>query len=507
MSAGVAWVFAAALLLAAALYRWMPSGRETARRSLGLLLLFACLEGLARLPVAAGSGGLSPGLHGLVVLGLGVVLIRLSGLLLFRVALPALDLRPPRIVEDIVVIVGYLLWALLRLSAHGVELTGLVATSAVVTAVLAFAMQDTLGNILGGLALQLDDSVAIGDWVRLDEVSGQVVEIQWRFTAILTRNGERVVVPNAQLMKAKFTVVGRRPPQDGGPPTAARGCWRRAVAFPVDYSVDPAQVIAAAEACLHDAEIANVARQPAPSCIAADFTPGAVRYLLRYWITDPRDDDPADSAVRVHLLAALQRRGWRIALPDQIVHQVVDDQAHREEVQSREQARRLAVLAGIDLFGALDDEERRRLARRLAHAPFARGDTLMHQGEDAHWLYMVARGQAEVWQRAGDGSRQRLGQLHAGDIVGEMGLLTGEPRVASVVAVTELDGYRLDKADLQDLLHARPALAERLSQVLDERRRGNARRLTTAPEGDERGAMADSGADLLGRIRHFFGLC
>ena len=60
-----------------------------------------------------------------------------------------------------------------------------------ITAVLAFAMQDTLGNILGGLALQLDNSLEIGDWVKLDELSGRVVEIQWRYTAILTRNGRR----------------------------------------------------------------------------------------------------------------------------------------------------------------------------------------------------------------------------------------------------------------------------------------------------------------------------
>ena len=78
------------------------------------------------------------------------------------------------------------------------------ATSAVITAVVAFAMQDTLGNILGGLALQLDNSLEIGDWVRLDDISGRVVEIQWRFTAVLTRNGEKVVIPNGQLMKSKL---------------------------------------------------------------------------------------------------------------------------------------------------------------------------------------------------------------------------------------------------------------------------------------------------------------
>jgi hypothetical protein len=106
------------------------------------------------------------------------------------------------------------LWLLVTLSLAGVDLTSLVATSAVITAVLAFAMQDTLGNLLGGLALQIDDSLEIGDWVRIDDQTGQVMQIQWRFTALRTRNGEKVVIPNAQLMKSRFVVIGRR--GDGG---------------------------------------------------------------------------------------------------------------------------------------------------------------------------------------------------------------------------------------------------------------------------------------------------
>lgn len=68
--------------------------------------------------------------------------------------------------------------------------TSLFATSAVITAVLAFAMQDTLGNVLGGVALQLDNSLRVGDWVKLDDVSGRVTDVLWRFTAVGTRNHE-----------------------------------------------------------------------------------------------------------------------------------------------------------------------------------------------------------------------------------------------------------------------------------------------------------------------------
>ena len=209
------------------------------------------------------------------------------------------------------VIAGYVLWGMVRLSAAGVELSGLVTTSAVITAVLAFAMQDTLGNILGGLALQLDDSFEIGDWLRLDDISGRVVQSQWRFTALLTRNGERVVVSNGQLMKSKFSVIGAA--EDG---TAA---WRRWVWFAIDDKVSPSAVIATAELALADAEIPNVARTPPPSC-----------------------------------LAMRQPEGWRIALPDQSVHLVQDDDARRDAAWQRELARREKALSSIDLFASLD---------------------------------------------------------------------------------------------------------------------------------------------------------
>ncbi len=494
----MAWVYGAVAVLALLLARFMAGGRAAVRHTLLLALMCALVDAAAAVFALRGQHAIGRGVHQAAVLGLGVVLIRLAGLAAYRVLLPALRLGAPRIVEDIVVIGGYLLWGLIRLSFAGVDLAGLVATSAVVTAVLAFAMQDTLGNILGGLALQLDDSLSIGDWVRLDDVSGRVVEIQWRFTAVLTRNGERVVIPNAQLMKGKFTVVGG--PDGGGPG------WRRWIGFNVDYGVPPAQVVAVALDSLADAQIPHVAREPAPSCVAMDFAPGSMRYALRYWLTDPEHDDGTDSLVRLHLLAALQRKGWRIALPDQALHVVQEGEAHRAEVQRRELDRRVAALAGIDLFASLDDDERRKIAARLIDAPFAQGDTITRQGAAAHWLYIIVAGEAEVWHEAPDGSRHLITLLPAGHVFGEMGLLTGAPRSATVVAKTDVACFRLDKAGFEDILHQRHELAESLSRVLEDRQHQNELLMKARAAPADDAERAGHRADLLQRIRRFFGL-
>jgi len=253
-----------------------------------------------------------------------------------------------------------------------------------------------------------------------------------------------------------------------------------------------------------EAEIANVAREPAPSCLAMDFAPGSVRYALRYWLIDPQDDDPTDSTVRCHLLATLQRNGWRIAVPDQSVHVVQEDQAHRDAVWQRELARRLKALAGIELFAALDEAERRKIAERLAYAPFARGDVMTRQGATAHWLYIVVSGEAEVWWQAPGGERRLVSRLPPGSIFGEMGLMTGAPRAATVVAGSDVECYRLDKASFEDIIHERQSIAESMSQILAQRRHAYGE--TQEAFRKEQREPAAHRADILQRMRDFFGL-
>ncbi|MCP5268328.1 MAG: mechanosensitive ion channel [Zoogloeaceae bacterium] len=492
------YILGAVLLLLAVLYRVLETRRVALKHS---LLFFACwllIDLLAAIFVLRGQLAIAAGLHQAALLGLGLVMIRLGGLFLFRVVLPAMHMPTPRILEDIVVIAGYVLWAMVRLSFAGVELSSLVATSAVITAVVAFAMQDTLGNILGGLALQLDNSLEIGDWVKLDDLSGRVVEIQWRYTAILTRNGEKVVVPNSQLMKGKFSVIADREVGVAG--------WRRWVWFNIDYSVSPSLVINAAERAVADAEIANVARHPAPSCVAMDFAPGSVRYALRYWLIDPRDDDGTDSAVRTHLLATVQRHGWRIALPDQVVHLVQEGDAHRQRVWQREINQRLQAISGIELFAVLDENEQYKMAERLIHAPFAKGGVVTRQGAIAHWLYIIVSGEADVYWETPEGERSLLTRLPSGSVFGEMGLMTGAPRAATVVAATELECYRLDKAGFEDIIRARPALAESMSHILVQRQQQlDARQNAYQQEHGGKG-QAEHRAAIVDRIREFFGL-
>jgi small-conductance mechanosensitive channel/CRP-like cAMP-binding protein len=452
------------MLLEAILLRALPE-KKALLRSTGLFLLFFVL--LMLFSNAAGQmqmGSSAAVLNELAVITLGLLVIRLSGLTLFRVIIPAVRLGTPRILEDLVMLLVYISWGLLRLRYAGVNFSGIVATSAVITGIVAFSMQETLGNVLGGVALQLDNSISIGDWIRVDDVSGRVIEVHWRHTAVRTRNGEIVVLPNSLLMKGKFTIVGgTQVPQ-----------WRRWVHFAVGLHVPPQRVIAVVERALIDAEIALVSRSPAPQCITMDYKDGCTQYAVRYWLTDAAVDDPTDSVVRLHVYAALQREGYALAHPNMDIQLTNENSAADQMQQEKEQALRRRHLRDIELFSHLSDEELGHLAKTLAYAVFVRGDVMTRQGATAHWLYVLIKGEADVWYEAPGhhGGRRYLATLPAGRVFGEMGMMTGEPRRATVTARTDAECYRIDKANFQGIMQARPELAEQFANILTERNKG-----------------------------------
>ena len=428
----------------------------------------------------------------------GVAIIRLWGLFIFRLALRWIRVEPPRIVEDMLVMLGYLAWGMVRLRYAGLDLSQIVTTSAVITAVLAFSMQDTLGNLLGGVALELDSSLSVGDWVHIDDVDGQVVDIHWRSTSVQTRNWNTVVIPNSYLMRNRFLVHGRR---RGAPPQ-----WRRWIWFNVDYSAPPARVIESVENAVRAASIPNVAADPAPQCLLMDFEHGYGRYALRYWLTDFMRDDSTDSAVRTHVLSALQRAGLRIAVPEYQIHSVKESGKHLQEVRSRDITHRLDALKRVDLFGGMSGQELQTVAERLVFAPFAKGDVITRQGAVAHWLYILTVGEAEVVVDRPNGERRVINMLPAGTCFGEMGMLTGEPRHATVIAVSDVECYRLDKASLEDILHSRPALAEDLSRMLVARQADLDQKLRQADAEQFAKRALREHSEVLAHIRSFFGL-
>ncbi len=496
---GSAWVVGG-FLLALLLLRLSPALAGVRARSRGALLL----TGLHLLLAAASAGALvlrnksmASDLHLAAAIAGALSLVGSIGLIAFDVLLARLRANVPRILQDVIIGIAGLIAIVSTASHAGINLTQIVATSAVLTAVVGLALQDTLGNLVAGLALQLDRSVRVGDWVKVQEFAGRVSEIHWRYTAIETRNWETVIIPNSVLTKAHVTVLGRR--------TGEPQQWRRWVYFNVDFRFPPSQVIDLVTAAVRDQPIEFVAARPAPNCVLMDLHESYARYAVRYWLTDMAPDDPTDSIVRTRIFFTLQRAAIPLSIPAHAIFVTQDTLERRHEKQVEADSDRIEALAQVDLFRGLSHAERAELAGHLQQAPFTRGEVLTRQGKVAHHLYLIRKGCVSV--RVADGSLQReVAQLRAGDFFGEMSLLTGEPRSATVVAAEDVECLRLDADAFRSLLQRRPDMAEQVAKVLAERRTGLVATREGLDEEKRKQLLATHESDLLGRIRGFFGL-
>jgi small-conductance mechanosensitive channel len=492
---GIGYLIGSVLIIALLLYRLRPADRRTLTHTLFFFII--SLAGLLISGVfhSLGLAKAASVLHEIFIVAEGIVLIRLCGMLIFRVLLPAARLSTPSILEDMLVIVGYLIWGMIRLRYAGMDLSGIVTTSAVITAVIAFSMQDTLGNILGGLALELDNSIQVGDWIKVDDVIGKVVDIRWRSTSVETRNWETVIIPNSVLMKSKFSVLGKRVGQPE--------LWRRWVGFNVDYNIPPARVIEIVEKAIQSADIHRVAHEPRPNCVMMDFDKSSARYAVRYWLTDIAVDDPTDSAVRTHIYAALQRADIRLPVPEGNIHIFKESEKHDEIRLSREISHRMKILRKVDLFRSFSDIELNTVAGRLKYAPFVKGDIMTRQGAVAHWLYILTEGEAEVVLEAGSGNKT-ISTIQAGSFFGEMGMMTGAPRSTTVIAKTDVECYRLDKEAFESIIQSRPSIAEEITQILVARQA----ELHSVQDGlaAEQHSHNQTQSEILNRIKSFFGI-
>jgi small-conductance mechanosensitive channel len=495
-------ITASVLLTAFLLNRFAPKERAHIRRLAFLSVLYLLAYGTTSALSYLGKESAAETAHIVTELFAAFSLINIGTVVLFDLILIRIGVDPATIVTDIVIGVGYIVALFSTLSRSGVELSKLAATSAVVTGILAIGMQATLGNIIGGVALQLDNSIHEGDWLQLENgKQGKVREIRWRHTVIETRDYDTIIVPNATLLAASITILGKR---DGK--SAPHRMW---VHFNVDFRYSPADVIDAVETALRAAPIEGVAKEPPPNCICYDFAraenDSVARYAVRYFLTDLARDDPTSSRVRSRIFAALKRAGVPLAVPAAQLFVEEDDQERRERKKAREAEKRRAALSEVEILKPLTEDEIAKIAEGLRYAPFAAGETITKQGAIAHWLYIVTSGTAEV-RVSGDGVEKTVAKIDAPGFFGEMGLMTGEPRLATVVALTPVECYRLDKEAFQKIMAERPEVAADISAVLAQRKVELQMARVDCDAAAKERRIAAAKSEMLDTVRKFFGL-
>lgn len=361
--------------------------------------------------------------------------------------------------------------------------TGLIATSSVLIAVLGFALRNIFGDIFSGIALGIESPYAIGDWIEATEgCAGRVTGISWRATRLVTRDGVTLVVPNSLIAGHRIAVFG----PDGA------GRYRTALTVVLDAGVpaERARRVLLAAALEAGRDIPNFA----PDVVLSDLNQGFATWLVRFHVPDYAQEMRCRDAVAGAVLRALGRAGLVVA-----GREVAVRRAPQRPVADPRQA----LIAAIDLFRPFTEAERAALAAALAETPVRAGATVVRRGEPGDSLFLLAEGVLEVRIPRAGGGEFTVDRLFPGSVFGEMSLLTGQPRSATVVAATDALAYELRKDDLDPVLRARPALLEGLTAIMAERQ---ARNSAAPAAADAPSAAAPTREDIMARLKAFFGI-
>jgi len=395
---------------------------------------------------------------------------------------PWRDNRPsdrfPAIVQDVAVIGLFLVIATLLMREQ------LLATSAVGAVVVGFALQDTLGNFFAGLAIQIEKPFRVGHWIRIGDNEGKVQDVTWRATKLLTKDGQFLIVPNSAISGESILNYSE--------PTVPT---RIDIDVGTGYERPPNEVRAAIRRALSDAPL--VMQSIEPQVHLHSFGASALEFKVRFWIEDYGTELEARDQVRTRIWYEFRRQNIEIPWPIQVEYS-------REEQPVRTEAHVLAAaehLAGVDLFEMLSPDACLSLSRAAADRLFAAGEAIVRQGEDGCSMFVVLKGTVRVLLEE---SGQEVATIAAGGFFGEMSMLTGEPRTATVRAVDEVHVLEIAASDIRALAQATPGLVEHVSQVVEARRVGLAQAEATAAA--VASAQAHVPQSLVARIRTYLRL-
>ena len=384
--------------------------------------------------------------------------------------------RYPAILQDFIVI------SLLVLVATLVFHDKLLTTSAVSAVVIGFALQDTLGNAFAGLAIQSEKPFHVGHWIRVGEFEGRVAEVTWRATKLRTKAGNFVVVPNNIVSKEAITNYSE-------PATALR----IEVEVGASYLASPNAVKSAIGEAL--ANSSRVLKAPPPDVVLLSFDASAINYRVRFWIEDYERDEAAKDEVRTGIYYAFARHGIEIPWPIQVQYERDWNEPDAGTVTSA----RGRLLAGVDLFAGLSEDMVAEIAGATQARTYGNGEPIVRQGEPGQSMFVIASGGASVVLEP---DRREVATIEAGGYFGEMSMLTGDPRTATVLARGDTTVFEIGAELVRRLAATHPQASEQVG-VAAAARRVELYKVRAAAAGQ---AVADAPASFLSRMRRFLRL-
>lgn len=408
----------------------------------------------------------------------------------------------PRLLKDVLTIFLYIV-AITGIASFVFDqpVTGFWATSGVASIVLGMALKNMILDVFIGLAINIDRPYRIGDWIEVHDVGangflrGQVMETNWRTTRLHTEDDSMVVLPNSMLGEKAVTNMWGTGPSS-----------RFETTYCLDFSIPPERasrvLLAGVKAVIGDK---GILPEPAPRVLIGGTNAMGTEYIVRFWMQEWGENvtlGGAKSHINKSVLAHLNQAGITPAYPKQDLYYAEMPVRH---LDSKSIEDRTKLLGNAELFQPLEEGELRELASKMKQISFKNGDKLMKQGDTGNSMFILSEGLLHVFINSSqNGNELKVGQIIPGQFFGEMSLLTGEMRSATIVAATDVVAHEITKDNIQNLLSKREELFEMLSTVIAERKVRNSEQLA-AVSVEERIEQTQSIANqIMDKMKSFF---
>lgn len=397
--------------------------------------------------------------------------------------------KVPKITRDLVLLISYAVIFLIVLRTKGgVNLIGLITTSAVLTAVIGLAAQNVLGNLLAGLSIQIEHPFCIGDWIQYHDHIGKVMNIGWEATRLKTFDDETIIIPNLDISKSVICNYSIPTP---------RHAMRIEVG--IEYGAPPGKV---REVLLDICEKEpRILKDPKPAIRVLNFGDFAITYQVRFFYEDYGTSPYLKADIKDRIWYALRRNGIHIPFPIRDVHHRHIERRFEEKEQDALRAEAAKNIEKVPILAPLSGNAKAAIAKGMVVEGYGDGEVIVRQGDAGDSLYIVYSGACDVEISSATGSISKVATLLPPAFFGEMSLLTGEPRSATVRAHGDTTVFSIGKALFRGVLVNQPEVSEELARVLASRQADTADIVGRLEEEQERRASR-----LLARIKTFFGM-
>jgi small-conductance mechanosensitive channel/CRP-like cAMP-binding protein len=361
----------------------------------------------------------------------------------------------PKLLRDLVAALIFLITLMFVLSVgyHAeTQLKGLLAGSGVLAIILGFAAQNLLSSIIAGLSLQIQRPYKVGDWLKIGETYGEVIEITWGATRLRTNDAITLHIPNNEMVKQ--TIVNLSYPTR----THSMRLYMGA-----EYGAAPNRV---KDALLRATiQAPGVEKHPPPQVYVSEYGESAIIYQIKFTMSTHSGYFETRDAIYTNAWYIFRRR--KITIPFPI--RTLEINRRQPQAPQQEHQQTKAILESDPLFGCLASEQLDHLIGGSRRVHFGRGERIIEQGAEGASMFVLLQGEAAV-SISQNGAMVRVGSLRMGDCFGEMSLLTGEKRTATVRAEEDCEVIEISKPAMAAVLHEAPECVNQLSELLAARK-------------------------------------